>query len=99
MKITLIGGMERLEPHYQREAKKAGHKLKVFSTYESGLTDRVGSCQAMVLFTSMVSHNARMHAMEAARLLGIPLLQCHSCGVCALRTCLAELAIGHKEIS
>ena len=91
MKVTMIGGMDRLEPHYRREAKKAGHELKIFFQYETGLTAKIGSCEALVLFTGKVSHSARLHAMDAAKNLGIPVFQCHSCGVSSLKECLAAL--------
>lgn len=91
MKVTLIGGMDRLEPHYRREARDAGHELKIFFQYETGMEAKIGSTDAVVLFTGKVSHNARNHALEAARNLGIPVIQSHSSGVSSLRDCLGAL--------
>jgi hypothetical protein len=91
VKVTLIGGMDRLEPHYLREASRAGHELKIFSQYVSGLEAKIGTTEAVVLFTGKVSHQARNHALEAARNLGVPVYQSHSCGVSSLRECLAAL--------
>lgn len=93
MKVSLIGGMDRLEPHYRREAKRAGHDLKIFFHYETGMDAKIGTADAIILFTGKISHNARIHAVEVARTLNIPLYQCHSCGVCTLRDCLASLAV------
>lgn len=92
MRVTLVGGMDRLEPHYRREAKKSGHELKTFFQYENGMEAKIGTTDAMVVFTGKVSHSARNHACAVARELGIPLVQCHSCGVSSLRECLAGLA-------
>ena len=91
MKVTLIGGMDRLEPHYRRTAKQAGHELNIFFQYETGMEAKIGATEALVLFTGKVSHNARLHAMEAARNLGIPVIQTHSCGVSTFRDCLEGL--------
>lgn len=91
MKVTLIGGMDRLEPHYRREARKSGHELKIFFQYETDLGSKIGSTEALVLFTDKVSHNARLHALEAARNLGIRVVQSHSSGVSSLRACLGAL--------
>jgi len=52
---------------------------------------KIGSTEALVLFTGKISHSARLHAMEAARHLGIPVLQSHSSGVSAFRECLAAV--------
>lgn len=96
MRLTLVGGMDRLEPHYVREAKKAGHELKIFFQDEVGMEAKMARSDAVLVFTGKVSHSARNHACQAARDLGIPFLQCHSCGVSSLRECmerLAELAI------
>lgn len=93
MRVTLIGGMDRLEPHYRREAKKSGHELRVFSQYETGMEAKMGSTDAVVVFTGKVSHSARNHAYHAAKELGIPLLQCHSCGVSSFRECLECLKV------
>jgi len=93
VKVTLIGGMDRLEPFYQKEARRAGHELRIFFQYETGMEAKMGSTDAVVVFTGKVSHQARNHACQAARTLGIPFLQCHSCGVSSLRECFADLRI------
>jgi hypothetical protein len=91
MKVTLIGGMNRLQPHYLREAREAGHELRIFSEYETGMDAKMGTTEAVVLFTGKVSHGARNCALEVARHLGIPVIQSHSSGVSSLRTCLGAL--------
>lgn len=92
MRVTLIGGLDRLDSHYRREAEKAGHELKIFNQYRAGMECRMGTSEAVVLFTAQVSHQARNHAFEAARNLGIPVFQSHSSGLSAFRT--AILALG-----
>jgi ABC-type uncharacterized transport system substrate-binding protein len=87
MSITLIGGMERLEQHYKKEAEKFGIDLKVFNTSVNGIVSKVKATDAVVIFTNKVSHRARKEVMDAARSRNIPIYQYHSCGVCTLRDC------------
>jgi hypothetical protein len=88
MRVTLIGGMDRLEPHYQATARKAGFDLRVFKRAETGFGKKLGQCEAVVLFTGNISHQARNVAIAVARARAIPVYQYHSCGVCTLRKCL-----------
>jgi len=92
VKVTLIGGMERLEQHYRREARVAGHELKIFFKYETDLSAKIGATDAVVVFTGKVSHSARNLAVDTAKTLGIPLVQSHSSGVTSLRLCLGALS-------
>lgn len=91
MKVSLVGGLDHLEPHYRNEAKKAGHELRVFLQYESGMESKLRSTEALVLFTSMVSHSARNLALQTAKSGGMTIVQSHSSGVAAFRECLAGL--------
>ena len=91
MKVALVGGIDRLEPHYRNEAKKAGHELRVFLQYESGMESKLRSTQVLVLFTAMVSHSARNLAIQAARSGGMTIVQSHTSGISAFRECLAGL--------
>ncbi|GLI39440.1 DUF2325 domain-containing protein [Geobacter hydrogenophilus] len=88
MNIVLIGGMDRLERHYMEEAEDCGVRLKVFTKSETGLSSKIGSAEAMILFTNKVSHRVRNEALNMAKARNIPVQMCHSCGVCSLRTCL-----------
>lgn len=87
MCIAVVGGMARLQPHYQEEAERFGVKLKLFNTLQVGMAAKLRHIDALVIFTNKVSHSARREAVSAARGAGIPILQVHSCGVCTLRDC------------
>jgi hypothetical protein len=91
MRVSVVGGMDRLEQQYKLEAAKLGYKLRVFNVLESNMSSKLASSGAVVLFTGKVSHEARIQAVNAARACNIPLLMCHSCGVCAFRDCLSCL--------
>ena len=87
MCVAVIGGMDRLEQHYRKEAENFGIELKVFNTSATGIASKVKTADVVVIFTNKVSHRARKDAMNAARARNIPVYQYHSCGVCTLRDC------------
>lgn len=88
MSIVLIGGMDRLEQHYRREAKKHGHQITMYSTDHSRIASSIQGADAVVLFTNKVSHQARHKAVDSAKKQGVPVYMYHSCGLCTLRNCL-----------
>ena len=88
MCVALIGGMDRLERHYREEAGKAGIELRVFNKAENGIASKIRNVDALVIFTNKVSHRVKKEAMNTAKRMNIPVLQCHSCGICTLRDCL-----------
>ncbi len=88
MNIALIGGIDRLERHYQEEAVRAGVDLKIFNISEANINAKLKQVDAVVIFTNKVSHNMKKQAMAAAKSNNIPLFMHHSCGVCTLRDCL-----------
>lgn len=93
MSIALFGGMDRLEKHYQEEAAKFGFDLKVFSRSEIGISAKIRTVDAMVIFTNKVSHQVKKQAFNVAKAHDIPIFMHHSCGVCTLRECLGCLTI------
>lgn len=95
MCIAVIGGMNRLERHYQAEATRAGIDLKVFNSSEVKLAAKLKNVDALLIFTNKVSHRARKEALKAVKDRSIPVYQHHSCGVCTLRDCLNCL-INHQ---
>jgi len=102
MCIAVIGGMKRLEPQYLREAERMGIDLRIFNDNTSSLDTKIPGSDAVIIFTNMVSHNARRVARKTARIHGIPVFMHHACGVCTLRECLGclkalETCKGGKE--
>lgn len=92
MCIAVIGGMDRLHPHYLEEAAKLGMKLKLFACQQNGMSSKLKNVDALVIFTNKISHTAKRQAVNAVRGQGIPVIQVHSCGVCTLRDCLRCLS-------
>lgn len=93
MCVALVGGMDRLERDYKNEAKRHGVHLKVFTKAKIGLAARLMSVDAIVVFTGKVSHCIRNTAVSAAKSRNVPVVMCHSCGVCSLRECLGRLVV------
>lgn len=86
--VVLVGGMNRLQKHYIEEAGNYGIDLKVFNRPPGHLPSRIGNAGALILFTNKVSHRFRREVMNAAKSKGIPVLMCHSCGICTFWNCL-----------
>ncbi len=99
MCIAVIGGVRRLEPHYLRDAERPGIELRLFNDPGAEVADKLCRTDAVIIFTNMVSHNARRLAKKAARIHGIPVFMHHACGVCTLRECLSCLKIMHTHPS
>ena len=91
MCIGVIGGMDRLERHYQEEAERAGIDLRVFNRSEVNLGAKLKHVDALLIFTGKVSHRVKKEALNAVKGRSIPIFQHHSCGVCTLRDCLSCL--------
>ena len=97
MCVALVGGMDRLKRDYENAAKRCGVKLKVFTGKESCLVDKMGCPDMAILFTSMISHNAKTEVMQHSRSRGIPVHFLHTNGVSGLRRCLACLMATEQE--
>jgi hypothetical protein len=97
MNIALIGGIDRLERHYQEEAVRVGVDLRVFNTTEVNIGAKLRQADALVIFTNKISHQMKKKAVSAAKSNNIPIFMHHSCGVCTLRDCLNCLIIMHDN--
>lgn len=98
MRVSLIGGLDRLTHHYRDAARRLGIELQVFNRAEANLATRIGGSAAVVIFTGNISHQARNTALGAARARTIPVFQYHTCGVCTLRRCLADLSLEARPV-
>lgn len=97
MCVALVGGMDRLKRDYENAARRCGVKLKVFTGKESCLVDKMGRVDMAILFTSMISHNARTEVMQKSKSMGIPVTFLHSNGVSGLRQCLTQMIAQHED--
>ncbi|MBR4741566.1 MAG: DUF2325 domain-containing protein [Desulfovibrio sp.] len=88
MCVTLIGGMDRLKSDYETAAREQGCHLKCISRNERNFEEKIGTPDALIIFTNKISHEAKRKAVAVARQRKIPLRMIHSCGVSSLRECL-----------
>lgn len=91
MSIVLIGGHDRMHREYKTVCKKAGHKLKVFTQMSAQLSKSIGTPDAVLIFTSTVSHKMVNVANKEAKRKNIPVLRCHSSSIDALHNSLKSL--------
>jgi len=80
--------MDRLGNKYLKEARELGMDLTIFSQAKQNMEKKIMHADAVVIFTNMISHQARHEAYGAAKKQGIPVVMHHACGVCTFRECL-----------
>jgi hypothetical protein len=80
--------MDRLKRGYERTAKEYGVLLRHFCRGCPRFDERLKGMDAIVIFTNMVSHNAKKRAFSKGKAAGIPVFMCHSCGLSSLKRCL-----------
>ena len=78
MSIILVGGHERMEREYKVIGDRYGHKIKVFTKLTPRFNKSIGNPDAIVLFTSTVSHKMVHTAVKEANKKKIPVMRCHT---------------------
>nr|WP_317331609.1 DUF2325 domain-containing protein [uncultured Romboutsia sp.] len=91
MSILVIGGNERMESYYKSIAKSFGYKTKIYTKMCRKMINSIGSPDAIIIFTSTVSHKMAMKAEDEARRQNIPILRSHSSGKLAFENCIKEI--------
>ena len=72
MSIVVIGGNERMESCYKSIAKSFGYKTKIYTKMSRKMSKSIGKPDAIIIFTSTVSHKMTMKAEEEAKRKNIP---------------------------
>jgi hypothetical protein len=93
VRIGVVGGVERLEPHLRTVANSAGHELEFHAGHMAGqgggrlraLVDRV---DLLVILTDVNSHGAVIHARALARKAHRPVRLVRRLGASQLRALL-----------
>lgn len=91
MSIVVIGGNERMESCYKSIAKSFGYKSKIYTKMCRKMSKSIGRPDAIIIFTSTVSHKMAMKAEEEAKKQNIPILRSHSSGKIAFENCIKEV--------
>ncbi len=90
MSIAIIGGMDRLQNMYERQAKDLGYKVKFFGRKVPDLGKRISKVDGIVILTGMVAHHMVAEVNRTARLRGIPILRIATSSAAGLKKVLSE---------
>ena len=91
MSLLVIGGHERMERDYYKIAKSRGYKTKVYTTMSSKMKNSIGSPDAIVIFTSTVSHKMTKIVESQAKKMSIPIIRHKNSSKVAFNQCLEEV--------
>ncbi|MCX7749599.1 MAG: DUF2325 domain-containing protein [Clostridia bacterium] len=91
MSIVLVGGHDRMQDEYKVIGDKHGHRIKVFTQMPPRFDKSIGLPDAIVLFTSTVSHKMVLTAVKEAKKKKIPIMRCHSSSGSSLEETLKQL--------
>jgi len=95
MTVAIVGGLDRLAPHYAALAKEhEGLEIRVFSRYKPALQKRIATADGVVLCTDLISHRAAREVYRLARADGIALACSHRSSVSAVRQAIETLTRG-----
>jgi len=92
MSIVLVGGHERMLDEYKTIGNKHGCKIKVFTHLPARFEKTIGQPDAIVLFTSTVSHKMVHTAVKEAKRKKIPVIRCHTSSGNSLKETLKQIS-------
>ncbi len=75
MNLVVVGGNEKMKKDYISLAKQKGYKAKVFLNMSPKVKKCVGEPDAIVIFTSAVSHKMVVCVEEQAKKKNIPIIR------------------------
>ena len=90
MSVVIIGGNECMTRRYKDLCRTYRCRAKVFVKMESGLKEKIGSPDLLVLFTSTMSHKMLRCALSETKGCGTVVARSHSSSMAALRSILEE---------
>ncbi|ADD67834.1 hypothetical protein Dacet_1058 [Denitrovibrio acetiphilus DSM 12809] len=74
MKVSVIGGLARMEKEYVNAFKKVGCKAKIFNTKSGRMDESLKCSECVVLLTKLSSHNMANTAKKICKKYDIPLV-------------------------
>ena len=93
MSFVLVGGHDRMHREYMQIGKNHGHKLKVFTQLPAKFSKCIGSPDAVLIFTSTVSHKMLKIAEQEAKRKNIPIVRSHCSSGMALKKTIREVEV------
>ncbi len=89
--VVIVGGLDRLERHYEETAKKLGYEARIFNSFRPNLPRTLRYSHGVIMFTNLISHNMAKIVVTTARDNSVPVVRSHKCSISALKKCLSEL--------
>ncbi len=93
MSIVIVGGHDRMHDEYKMIGQECGMKIKIFTKLPPRFSKSIGSPDAIVLFTSTVSHKMANIANQEAKKKKIHIERCHSSSGTCLKETLEALKV------
>jgi len=91
MKIVLVGGHDRMHCEYKNIGDRYGHTIKVFTQLPPRFDKTIGVPDAIVVFTSTVSHKMVHTAVKEAKKKSIPVVRCHTSSASSLEETIKQI--------
>ncbi len=91
MTVAILGGLDRLMPNYEKQAKNLGMEVKMFPRRVPNLPQRLQDVSGIVVFTGTISHPLVIEAVKVARNRGIPIERSHTSSISGLKRCLGQI--------
>ena len=93
MSVVIVGGNDCMVRQYKDICDDHGCRAKVFTQMKSGLKNKIGNPDLLVLFTSTMSHKMLRCALSEIKGSKATVVRSHSSSSEALRTILSEHAV------
>ena len=92
MSIAILGGLDRLKPHYLRHGRSLGfNNIKVFSKKFPDKVKRLSKFERIVICTGNVAHTMVEGTVRMAQINGIQIGRTHSSSVSAMKKCFEQI--------
>ena len=93
MSVVIVGGNDRMVRQYKDLCSQYSCDAKVFTQMKSGLNNKIGYPDLLVLFTHTMSHKMLLRALNETKGQDTKIVRSHSSSLSALRNILDEHAI------
>lgn len=88
MSLVIVGGNEKMKKDYLSLAKEKGYKAKLFFKMSPKVKQGIGNPEAIVIFTSTISHKAVISVEKQAKKKNIPIIRHKNNSKVAFAECL-----------
>lgn len=93
MSLVIVGGHDKMCKDYLRLCKKYNCKAKVFTQMETGLKDKIGMPDAVILLTDVVSHKLVLTAKREAEKKNITVIRNHKSTINSLESVIKKIVM------